>query len=77
MIDYEKDVKAVFADKLQHDLTGNGRVESAAYHTARHIYLKGVDDGIKAAEMKLEAQGLNGEALRDHVEALRKLVSFQ
>lgn len=76
MIDYE-DVKAVFAAKLDDDLTGKGRVESAAYHTARHIYLKGVEDGIEAARLKLEAQGLKGAALIEHIDALRELVSFR
>lgn len=49
MLDYEKDCKAVFAKHLADDLSGRGRVESAAYHTAKHIYLKGVEEGLKAA----------------------------
>lgn len=55
MIDYERDVKAFFAEKLASDLIGKGRIESAAYHTAKHIYLKGVEDGMKAAGMDAEA----------------------
>lgn len=49
MLDYETDCKAVFAKYLADDLSGRGRVESAAYHTAKHIYLKGVEDGLAAA----------------------------
>lgn len=55
MIDYEHDVKAVFAAKLASDLNGKGRVESAAYHTAKHVYMKGVEDGMKACGMEPEA----------------------
>lgn len=60
MIDYERDVKAFFAEKLASDLMGKGRIESAAYHTARHVYLKGVEDGLKAA-------GLDADAILDLV----------
>ena len=49
MIDYETDVKAIFAQHLADDLHGRGRVEAAAYKTAKHIYLAGVADGMKAA----------------------------
>lgn len=48
VIDYEADVKAIFAQHLADDLHGIGRVEAAAYKTAKHIYLKGTEDGLKA-----------------------------
>lgn len=51
MLDYETDVKAVFVAHLAASLSGRGRIESAGFHTAQHIYLKGVEDGLKAAWM--------------------------
>lgn len=44
MLDYNE-VKRYYADKLAQDLGGNGRIESAFYHTMKMVYLKGVEDG--------------------------------
>lgn len=44
MLDYTE-VKKFFAKKLIEDFEGVGRIESAAYHTIKMVYLKGVDDG--------------------------------
>lgn len=46
MLDYNE-VKRFYADKLAKDAAGDGRVESAFYHTMRMVYLKGVEDGEK------------------------------
>ena len=67
MIDYEIDCKAVFAAKLHEDMAGKGRIESAAYHTARHIYLLGVRDGIEAARISGETPDIDPAALREVV----------
>lgn len=45
MFNYE-DAKKFFYDKLTDDLVGKGRMESALYHTAVMIYMKGVEDGM-------------------------------
>lgn len=48
MLDYNE-VKKFYAEKLQEDFNGTGRVESAFYHTMRMVYLKGVEDGAQGA----------------------------
>lgn len=47
MLDYNE-VKKFYADKLAQDLDGTGRIESAFYHTMKMVYLKGVEDGLRA-----------------------------
>jgi hypothetical protein len=44
MLDYLY-VKKFHAKKLVEDAEGEGRVESAFYHTMKMVYLKGVEDG--------------------------------
>lgn len=48
MLDYNV-VKKFHAKKLAEDAEGDGRIESAFYHTMKMVYLKGVEDGAKAA----------------------------
>ena len=49
MLDYNV-VKKFHAKKLAEDAEGDGRVESAFYHTMKMVYLKGVEDGETAAQ---------------------------
>ena len=44
MFDYDK-AKRFFSYKLANDLEGQGRFESALYHTVRMIYEEGLKDG--------------------------------
>lgn len=46
MLDY-LEVKRFHAKKLAEDAAGDGRVESAFWHTIKLAYLKGVEDGEK------------------------------
>lgn len=51
MLDYE-DVKRKKRDLMMADqdfITGRGRLESVEFHTHEFVYLKGVEDGMKAA----------------------------
>lgn len=48
MLDYNL-VKKFHANKLREDAEGDGRVESAFYHTMKMVYLKGVEDGERFA----------------------------
>ena len=43
MLDYLA-VKKFYAVKLAEDTAGDGRIESAFYHTVRMVYLKGVSE---------------------------------
>lgn len=69
MLDYDE-VKKFYAKKLADDAAGDGRVESAFYHTMKMVYLKGVEDGQK------EEQRYIGEAhhigIIDHRHEYRK-----
>lgn len=47
MLDYNK-VKKFHAMKLYEDAIGDGRVESAFFHTMKMVYLQGVEDGKNA-----------------------------
>jgi hypothetical protein len=58
MLDYNV-VKKFHAKKLAEDAEGDGRVESAFYHTMKMVYLKGVEDGEQAAR--------HAEASRDKI----------
>lgn len=54
MIDYE-DIKRHKRDLMVNDpefITGRGRMESVEYHTHKFVYLKGVEDGMKAAGLE-------------------------
>lgn len=51
MLDYNY-VKKFHAKKLAEDAEGDGRVESAFYHTMKMVYLKGVEDGEEAARAR-------------------------
>jgi hypothetical protein len=51
MLDYNV-VKKFHAKKLAEDAEGDGRVESAFYHTMKMVYLKGVEDGEEAAKAR-------------------------
>lgn len=78
-LDYEKDCKAVFAAKLMTDLTGKGRLESAAYHTAKHIYTQGLEHGgliagRLATAMQTAGMDGRGETLAELLEELRQVV---
>jgi len=55
-LDYEA-VKDFFYEKLTHDRTGHGRMESALYHTAQWIFLQGCarEDELLARISELEA----------------------
>lgn len=55
MLDYNI-VKKFHAKKLAEDAEGDGRVESAFYHTMKMVYLKGVEDGEQAAVHAEEAR---------------------
>lgn len=46
MLDYEL-VKKHFADKLAADFSGQGRFESAFYHTIKMVYQAGLNDAGK------------------------------
>lgn len=46
MLDYLA-VKKFHALKLVEDAEGDGRVESAFYHTVKMVYLKGVEDTVE------------------------------
>ena len=60
-MDYNE-VKKFHAKKLAEDAEGDGRVESAFYHTMKMVYLKGVEDGQRSVEVGIEDRRLeNGE----------------
>jgi hypothetical protein len=58
VLDYNV-VKKFHAKKLAEDAEGDGRVESAFYHTMTMVYLKGVEDGEQAAR--------HADAAREHI----------
>ena len=60
MLDYNE-VKKFHAKKLAEDAEGDGRVESAFYHTMKMVYLKGVEDGQRSVEVGIEDRRLENE----------------
>jgi hypothetical protein len=60
MLDYNL-VKKFHAKKLAEDAEGDGRVESAFYHTMKMVYLKGVEDGQRSAEVGIEDRRLEND----------------
>ena len=62
MLDYNE-VKQFYAKKLIDDLEGRGRVESAAFHTVKWAYLRGVEDGGLTADRLLKAMEMAGIAM--------------
>ena len=57
MLDYTK-VKKFHATKLYEEAEGEGRVESAFWHTMMMVYKAGVEDGEQAARHAEESRDL-------------------
>lgn len=64
MLDYNE-AKRFFAEKLAADLEGKGRIESAAFHTVKWAYLRGVEDGGLTAEKLLKVMNMAGLPLEE------------
>jgi hypothetical protein len=60
MLDYNL-VKKFHAKKLAEEAEGDGRVESAFYHTMKMVYLKGVEDGQRSVEVGIEDRRLEND----------------
>jgi hypothetical protein len=63
MLDYEE-AKRFFHEKLGNDHFGQGRMESAFYHTAQWIWLHGHREGVLEAVQKVE-EGVPTEDIRN------------